>query len=627
MKNSLLLLMLMISALSGFGQDQQEFSTDLACDVCHSSGDWTKNAGQAFEHLSTGFELLGAHRDIECSRCHTGSNTVERHDFSRVIDECSSCHEDVHRDQWGQDCERCHDSDSWVLPTIFQNHDLTRFPLQGAHQNQSCEGCHMNNPGKKEILPLDCWGCHEKDYVATRNPDHLDSGFPRSCDVCHSQNDWMSRVVDHDKTRFPLRGAHIQVDCESCHSTGYSISTSCESCHQSTYSGTQNPNHQNYGYPEYLCEACHNSTSWEPSIFTHNVISLECASCHGVEYSATSEPPHELMSIPNTCADCHTSNAWVPSEFEHSEQNTGFPLQEAHTEVICQDCHTTWVSASEPRTCYYSSCHLSAFQETNDPDHELYGYPGNYCESCHSQTAWDPAIFSHNLPSIECVTCHLVNYSATAQPPHETVTFSQNCAECHSTATWVPSQFPHDLQTTGFLLEGAHLSTDCQQCHSTWESVSVPRTCADASCHLPDYQATINPDHEAVSFPLDCTECHSSNAWTPATFDHDGLFFPIYSGKHNNEWNECSQCHINSMDYSAFTCFGSECHTMTRMNDKHCEGSSCESCNGLTYQANLVTPDDCYSCHPTGDEDDCKGSSDSFYPPDRWLKPTESNQK
>ena len=29
-----------------------------------------------------------------------------------------------------------------------------------------------------------------------------------------------------------------------------------------------------------------------------------------------------------------------------------------------------------------------------------------------------------------------------------------------------------------------------------------------------------------------CDTCHSTTAWRPASFDHDGRYFPIYSGKH-----------------------------------------------------------------------------------------------
>lgn len=617
---------MIISALPGFAQNTEGILTDIACDVCHQSGDWSKNAGANFDHISTGFELKGIHRDIDCSACHLGSTTIEKHDFTQAVGECSRCHVDVHRDQWGQACERCHNSESWELPIQDQNHDLTRFPLLGAHQNQPCESCHISNPGNSVLLPLDCWGCHDADYRSTQDPDHVMNGFPRSCDVCHSPVNWASDVVDHDKTRFPLRGAHKDIGCESCHSVGYNIETSCESCHQTTYANTSEPDHGLTGYPENLCESCHSQSAWQPAIFTHNVSSVSCANCHSLDYSSSTQPPHELMSFSNSCTECHTTETWIPSTYEHSDLNTGFLLKEAHTDVACIECHSVWNVTTEPRTCYDANCHLTDYQETTEPNHVQNGFPGSSCESCHTEIAWKPAIFSHNIPSIACVTCHLANFTSTTQPPHALVSFSQTCEDCHSTTAWAPSLFLHDEQNTGFMLEGAHTSTNCQLCHAVWQINAEPRSCADASCHLPDYQGTTNPDHEAASFPLECEGCHTMNAWTPATFDHDGQNFPIYSGQHRNEWNDCSQCHINPADYKAFTCFGGGCHNISEMNSEHCEGSNCESCNGITYPRSGVTSDNCLTCHPTGSKHDCGDSSLEFYPP-RRFRPMESDSK
>ena len=47
---------------------------------------------------------------------------------------------------------------------------------------------------------------------------------------------------------------------------------------------------------------------------------------------------------------------------------------------------------------------------------------------------------------------------------------------------------------------------------------------------------TTDPDHTAAGFSTDCATCHSETAWEPSTFDHDGLYFPIYSGEHDGEW-------------------------------------------------------------------------------------------
>ena len=112
-------------------------------------------------------------------------------------------------------------------------------------------------------------------------------------------------------------------------------------------------------------------------------------------------------------------------------------------------------------------------------------------------------------------------------------------------------------------------------------------------------------------------------AWEPATFDHDGQFFPIYSGQHRGEWNDCSECHINANDYEEFTCYGSNCHGgIASLNSHHFDDGQYVSCNGNTYNPATVTPTDCLTCHPSGDEDDCDSRFLNFFELKILPKPT-----
>jgi hypothetical protein len=76
----------------------------------------------------------------------------------------------------------------------------------------------------------------------------------------------------------------------------------------------------------------------------------------------------------------------------------------------------------------------------------------------------------------------------------------------------------------------------------------------------------------------------------PSTFDHDDLFFPIYSGKHDGEWDECSDCHTEPTNYSVFSCITCHEHNQSEMDNEHREVS------GYVYDS-----DACYNCHPNGD--------------------------
>ncbi|MCB0695422.1 MAG: hypothetical protein KDC19_14370, partial [Saprospiraceae bacterium] len=133
------------------------------------------------------------------------------------------------------------------------------------------------------------------------------------------------------------------------------------------------------------------------------------------------------------------------------------------------------------------------------------------------------------------------------------------------------------------------IANDCAACHNG-DYNNTPNTCY--GCHAAEYNATNDPDHEQAGFPTNCDACHATNAWVPATWDHDGQYFPIYSGKHEGEWNQCSECHTTPGNYSVFSCI--DCHEHddpVDLADKH------EDVPGYSYNSQA-----CYSCHPTGED-------------------------
>ncbi len=83
------------------------------------------------------------------------------------------------------------------------------------------------------------------DYDATTDPDHDAAGFPISCQTCHNTTAWPGAVFDHNQSQFPLTGAHLAVECMSCHGGGVynGLPTACASCHQADYDATTDPDH------------------------------------------------------------------------------------------------------------------------------------------------------------------------------------------------------------------------------------------------------------------------------------------------------------------------------------------------------------------------------------------------
>jgi DnaJ-class molecular chaperone len=203
------------------------------------------------------------------------------------------------------------------------------------------------------------------------------------------------------------------------------------------------------------------------------------------------------------------------------------------------------------------------------------------CDQCHTGHRYQGT-------SAECAGCHQPDYDRTAQPDHGQVGFSTQCADCHSTTSWTA---PYDHSRTSFPLTGAHKSIDCAQCHGDGVYAGKPTTCV--SCHQGDYDGTTNPGHAALHFSTTCTDCHTTVTWQGARFDHDGRFFPIYSGAHRSAWSTCADCHNNASTYAVFTCLSCHEHSQGRMDDTH------RGRNGYSYDSNA-----CLRCHPVGRADD-----------------------
>src|SRR5690606_18299318 len=130
------------------------------------------------------------------------------------------------------------------------------------------------------------------------------------------------------------------------------------------------------------------------------------------------------------------------------------------------------------------------------------------------------------------------------------------------------------------------ISNQCVTCHNG-DYNNTPNTCV--GCHQADYNGANDPNHLSAGFPTTCEDCHTQNAWVPANWDHDNMYFPIYSGRHEDEWDQCTDCHNNPNNYSDFTCL--TCHLPGETNEDHDEVS------GYQYSSPA-----CLACHPDGED-------------------------
>jgi len=561
-----LVLILFVSALLSLFANQDSPGNPhgpigIECSVCHTTEGWRVLVDSLkFNHQNTGFPLSGEHTRVECRTCHI--NLV----FSHIGVLCIDCHTDVHGGELGFECDNCHSPKTWEnRQEIFDRHAETRFPLVGIHSIIDCESCHFQQtPDEYKMTPLECFQCHFEEYQSAENPDHLAAQFSTDCQSCHplTATTWNQTYYIHPPS-YPLLGAHLRVDCNDCHSSGFTgTPTNCEDCHIQDYLTSSDPDHEVFGFPR-NCEHCHNEVHWRGTSFDHlaesgfalngahltilcvschtdNQVSglpRECIGCHDEDYNSVADPNHVLAQFSFDCLQCHTEQTWTPATFDHA--NTNFQLTGAHLTVSCIDCHID----------------------------------GQYT----------------GLPS-DCFSCHESEYNNTTDPNHQAAQFPVQCETCHNTVNWEDADWDHDQ--TQFPLTGAHVTVLCTNCHTDGQYTGLASDCF--SCHESEYNSTTDPDHQTSGFSNQCENCHNTAAWDQATWDHDAQYFPIDTGKHQQAWDTCEDCHVIPGDYKAFECI--LCHEHSNEADlanKHKEEQN--------YEYNSQA---CYSCHPTGIGDD-----------------------
>ena len=439
-------------------------------------------------------KLTKAHQKLEehCSLCH------DVRDRSRQTPLCLDCHKEIaadirnHHGMHGHtpamstsQCSACHvdhlgrDADIVELDPARFNHDLTEFPLRGAHARLACGACHAAGKRYRQA-PRDCGACHFRD-------DAHGGRLGRDCASCHGTDSWWQARFDHEKTGFPLHGAHARLACAQCHMANH-------------YEGTPK----------------------------------ECVSCHATD------DVHHADRGPN-CGACHSPEGWKSSRFDHLK-STGFALVGAHEQLQCGDCHRSGnLHVKLPTSCI--GCHRG-----EDPHA---GRLGSDCGRCHGNAQWKRSTFDHVRDAhwalagahakLGCFDCHTASVAAQKLDTRcvschrvddvHRGKLAAGCAACHGTSGWrTDLHFDHDR--AGFPLAGLHVAVPCEQCHLTPEFRDTPRNCGD--CHAAD-------DLHKGSLGRDCARCHSPMGWSVWQFDHARETRFALTGAHATL--ACAACH------------------------------------------------------------------------------------
>ena len=455
--------------------------------------------------------------------------------------------------KWEEDCTKCH----------------KRFDK--AAQNTLCQDCH------KDV---------RKD-VEQKQGSHGRFKEQRDCKECHTDHKGRTENIapiteqtfDHERTDFPLKGAHAnakKVECKACHTSKVKYRDAPSDCY-----------------------ACHKK-----------------------------DDKHK-GNLGLACADCHTEQNWKDTASKFNHDKTRYPLRGKHAAVKCEDCHANERFKNTPMDCY--SCHKK------DDKHK--GQEGTKCEECHDDRSWKKSPFDHNKSrfslmgkhaKVECKKCHLTPafkdapldcYSCHKKDDKHKGTYGEKCETCHAESDWKTITFDHELHTK-YPLRGRHITTKCESCHKG--HLYKDKTPSDCNaCHKKD-------DKHKGQFTEKCESCHTERNWKVFLFDHEhDTTYPL-RGKHRTA--KCESCHTGHLykDKTPVNCFA--CH---KKDDKHkgqftenCESchterdwkvllfehdhdtkyplrgkhrtTTCESCHtGHLYKDK--TPTACYACHKKDD--------------------------
>jgi len=525
------------------------------------------SAHEALEGNTHCFECHGSGDDAmrgQCLACHAGIASLIASarglHGTQASGECASCHPE----HAGRDFELI----EWPAGGLKSfDHSRTGWRLEGRHAALRCQECHTAEHQVGDALRLEKRKSNEGSWLgletacASCHKDPHEGRFGSACASCHGPADWRAvdtTSFDHERTRYPLRGAHARVACDRCHAPGGArvarpAFDRCASCHADAHAGQTS---RSGIAPD--CESCHRIDAFSPSTFTRERhaatgyplagrhAELACAACHAKDRAAAARLGSAAIPLrrehascvdchadahagqlahradKGACESCHSVAGWVPSAFDStSHRDTDFPLEGRHAVAACAACHGP----------------------------ERAGLPAFAAEIAGSARR----IFA--LDAAECAACHADphdgRYAVAGARPQE-----KSCRACHGLESFRPSLVDVEAHARlGTPLDGAHRAVPCFLCHAELDrpvAASTLRLAPSRPAPLPftaqrgrcaDCHATPHGDQFAAR-PAgdDCALCHSSRSFRPASgFDHDRDAGFALRGAHESV--PCGECH------------------------------------------------------------------------------------
>jgi hypothetical protein len=427
--------------------------------------------GRDFDHMTTGFPLLGGHATTPCETCHVAGV------FKGTAKACDGCHALGRR----------------VVATPKNvNHVVTDAP---------CDTCHFNNYtflgatyNHGTVQPGQCTMCHNGNITTGRPASSHSAGLKLtgSCDNCHRTYAFL-----------PATWNHVGVLPGTCANAGCHVQGSNQYYREKhVYSyGLMRTNN---------CDDCHNFVTWTPR---HIAQTKLCSGCHN---DVDAKGPLSFtghMTIPAgvDCQACHASTttastSWVGGGYNHAAAGVILGAGTCSTGSGCHGTGSTnrFTAASHiysPKTYTLmmttpgcDSCHLS-FSIWTPPTHIT---PTGTCNSCHDDVqAKGPASYAGHttVGTTVCTLCHTkttasqssawAGASGGAPAGH---TYTGTCTNCHPTS---------GTTYTGATLHAQFGGATCASCHLTkgltytlnnpiqTKNHNQPKDCAASGCHAP----------------------------------------------------------------------------------------------------------------------------------------------
>ena len=525
-------------------------------------------ARSSFDHLTTGFELLGQHRNLPCEACH--ANAI----FKGTPTQCGACH---------------------GIGTAIR---ATAKPANHILSTDQCQSCHTPwafNPAvdfdHTQALGS-CSTCHNGTAAQGKPPTHIVTDL--ECDACHNTLTWGGAIFTH---------VGVTSGCAACHNGVNATGMPATHIPVDTPPGAPTP-----------CEGCHSTSqfsTWAGTVINHaSVTAMQCQTCHqtaaylgmtpSTNTAAADSRPNATLdaSHPTSgdCGQCHTTVSFAAS--------VSRPANHIPTTAPCVQCHTTGNDAQYSLTGTHQgvtgclSCHgtgVGPFANvtivTAPANHMPVGALDCNGSGCHTTANVNPGGFVLGTANLTSPTLSVAGHTTVA-------TAVAACQTCHETAPYVGMIASSagawgDSRPTAF--DALHPTTgDCGGCHTTAPTFGLNTTSGMPANHIP------------TSAP--CGQCHTT-AGNYAAYSLTGTHQGVTS---------CLSCHgptvgpfanvtmvttpANHFPVGSLDCNGSGCHTTSNVNPggfKLGTASIASPTLSVTGHTTVAAVAACATCHET----------------------------